>query len=296
MTPGPDRPPTRRRPETGRLVVGALAELGIKAYGAGAAVSVALSDAETVAGKGHDAVAAVPNLEKRYEAAKYVADHRQEIQSALETIRDAPPEVELRGAVDRSSETLRDIEVTSNAVEAARDAIRDLSLRNAYSKAKEAVGHVQDAVDARPDTDSLRDLASFAEQVGPFVDEVEVLTPVYSRGLLQAVDNFSSDEVVGTLGVMAAALGLAFVLGQAVGFWVRRGRPGLIARMLQRGGARVFRRWYVRNLPYALSTPLYAAARGRLQRDIVADPKAALDPDVFRDLESWFAKRSDAAP
>ena len=296
MAPGTDRPPTRRWREIGRRVTGVVAGVAITAYGAGAAVSVALSDAETVAGKGRDAVAAVPNLRDRYEAATYVADHRQEIQSALETFRDAPPEPELRDAVDKSSETLRDIETTANAVDAARDTIGDLSLRHAFSTAKEAAGHLKDAVDARPDLTSLRDLASFAEQVGPVVDDVEVLIPVYYGGLLQAIDNFSSDEIVGTLGVMAAALGLAFVLSQAVGFWARRGRPGLLARTLQRWGARRFRGWYVDNTPQALSPPLYAAVRERLQRDIVADPQEALDPDVFRELESWFASRSNRAP
>lgn len=124
---------------------------------------------------------------------------------------------------------------------------------------------------------------------------MEVLIPVYYGGMLQAIDNFSRDEIVGTLGVMAAALGLAFVLGQAVGFWARRGRPGLLARTLQRWGARRFSRWYVDNAPQALSPPLYAAARERLQRDIVADPQEALDPDVLEELESWFASRSNRA-
>ena len=296
MAPGTDRPPTRRWRETGRRVVGVVVGVAITAYGAGAAVSVALSDAETVAGKGRDAVAAMPNLRDRYEAAKYVADHRQEIQSALETFRDAPPEPELRDAVDKSSETLRDIEATANAVDAARDAVSDLSLRNAVSTAKEAAGHLKDAVDARPDLGSLHDLASFTEQVGPVVDDVDVLIDGYYGGLLQAIDNFASDEIAGTLGVMAAALGLAFVLGQAVGFWARRGRPGLLARTLQGWGAHRFRRWYVDNTPQALSPALYAAARERLQRDIVADPQEALDPEVFRDLESWFASRSNRAP
>lgn len=135
---GPDRAPTRRWREIGRRAVGVLAAVAITAYGASAAVSVALSDEETVAGKGRDAVAAVPNLKERYEAAKYVADHRQEIQSALETFRDVPPEPELRDAVDKSSETLRDIEATANAVDAARDAVGDLSPFNAFSKARAA--------------------------------------------------------------------------------------------------------------------------------------------------------------
>ena len=126
---------------------------------------------------------------------------------------------------------------------------------------------------------------------------MEVLAPVYYGGFVAVTDNFASDEIVATFGVMGVALALAFVLGQAVGFWIRRGRPGLMARWLQRAGARTFRRWYVRNLPYALSPPLYAAARERIQRDIVADPQGTLDPEALRELESYFASRSrdDAA-
>lgn len=285
MTPGP--PTLRRRLETGRLLLGSILELGIKAYGAGAAVAVALSDAETVGGKTRDAVAAVPSLEERYRAAQYVVDHRAEIQVALDHVNEqTPPQAELEDAIDRSAETLEGIETTYGEVLEARDALP--------WNPRDAWGHVSDAWGAKPDLDAISDLAAVAEQVGPYVDQVEVLTPVYYGGLLAVVDNFSSDEIVGTLFVMALALGLAFVLGGAVGFWVRRGRPGLVARTLQRWGAVTFRGWYVRNLPRALSPPLYAAARERIERDIVADPEVALEPERFRELERYFASRSRA--
>ena len=294
MTSGPAHPPLRRRPETGRLLVGSLLELGIKAYGAGAAAAVALSDGETVGGKAQDAVAAVPSLEERYRAAKYVADHRAEIQAALDYVNEeTPPQAELEDAIDRSTETLGGIETTYSEVLEARDALP--------WNPRDAWGHVSDAWSAKPDLAAISDLAAVAEQVGPYVDRVEVLTPIYYGGLLAVVDNFASDEIVGTLFVMALALGLAFVLGRAVGFWVRRGRPGLIARMLQRWGASAFRGWYVRHLPYALSPPLYAAARERIERDVIADIVAdpeVLGPERLRELEQFFAERSraDASP
>ena len=304
MTTGPDRPSLRGRLEVGRLLIGSALELGIKAYGAGAAAAVALSDAETLGGKGQDALAAVPSLMERYRAAKYVADHRQEIQSALDYVKaNTPPQAELEAAVDRTSVTLRDIETTNDEVMAAKQAVDealdidvDLNPLDGFDgisgfdidKTQEAFGHVRSAWEAKPDLDSISDLADTAEQVGPYLDQVEVLIPVYYGNLLNVSDNFASDEIVGTLGVMGLALGLAFVLGTAVGFWVRRGRPGLIALTLQRWGARRFRGWYVRNLPYALGPALYAVARERIQRDIVADPQTALDPEVFRQLELYF--------
>ena len=292
MTTDPDRPPLRRRLEVGRLLVGALLVLGINAYGAGAVASVALSDAETVGGKSHDAVAAVPNLMERYRAAKYVADHRQEIQAALDYVnQNTLPQAELEEAASKSSETLRGIETTYGEVTAAKEAIDDIdafSPIDAIDQTGEAFGHVRAAWGAKPDLNSISDLADKAEQVSPYLDQVEVLIPVYYGGMLNAVDNFASDEIAATLGIMALVLALAFILGTAVGFWVRRGRPGLVARTLQRWGARTFRRWYVRNLPYAVGPALYAAAHERIQRDIMADPQNALDPEVFRQLELYF--------
>jgi hypothetical protein len=306
VTTGPDRP-SSRRPEVGRLLLGSVLEVGIKAYGAGAAAAVALSSAETVGGKSQDALAAVPSLMERYRAAKYVVDHRQEIQSALDYVNaHTLPQAELEETLDRTSVTLRDIETTSDQVTAAKQAAEeaadinvDLNPFNGYDgfdgldigKTQEAFGHIRSAWEAKPDLDSISDLADAAEQVGPYVDQVEVLVPVYYGNVLNVADNFASDEIAGTLGVMALALWLAFVLGTAVGFWVRRGRPGLIARTLQRWGARAFRGWYVRNLPHALSPALYAAAHERIQRDIVADPENALDPEAFRELERYFEGR-----
>lgn len=296
MTTGPDRQSLRGRLEVARLLVGSVLELGIKAYGAGAAAAVALSDAETVGGKGQDALAAVPSLVERYRAAKYVADHRQEIQSALDYMSlNTLPQAELEATLDRSSVTLRDIETTNDQVTAAKEAIDDIGFTNAIDGTQEAFGHVRAAWDAKPDLDSLRDLAEAAEQVGPYVDQVEVLVPVYYGNWLNATDNFASDEIVATLTVMGLALGIAFVLGTAVGFWVRRGRPGLIARTLQRWGARTFRGWYVSNLPHALSPALYAAAHERIQRDIVTDPHLALGPEEFRELELYFEDRNRTA-
>lgn len=287
MASSPDRESLRRRLEVGRLLTGSLLELGIKAYGASAAVSVALSDAETVGGKSRDALAALPNLSERFRAATYVVDHRQEIQAALDYVHQhTPPQAQLEEAADRSSETLRGIETTYSELTQARDALGEFPPRP-----DEALGHVRAAWGARPDLDSIGDLAGAADQINPYLDQVEVLIPVYRGGLFTVVDNFASDEIAATLGVMAAAFGLAVVLGQAVGFWIRRGRPGLIAHTLQRWGARSFRDWYVRNLPYALGPSLYAAARERVQRDIVADPQKALDPEVLRELEQYFAAR-----
>ncbi|RYC05426.1 hypothetical protein [Nocardioides zhouii] len=284
----PDLSTLRRRLELGRLVAGSLLETAIKAYGVGAVVAVALSDAETVGGKASDAVRAVPSLAEEWDQARYVVDHREEIQAAVTYLNEHTlPQDELQRAADESVRTLDSIQTTYDEVAAARDVLQIDGITGTFDNVREAIGHVGNAYSSRPDLDSLEQLAGVADQVRPYADQVDVLIPVYYGGLTTVTDNFASDEIASTLVVMALAFGLAVVLAQAVGFWVRRGRPGLVAQLVQALGAHVFRPWYVDHLPWALSPPLYDAAREHLQREIVADPRAALDEETLHALEEW---------
>lgn len=152
------RPPVPRVLEAGRLLAGSVLETGIKAYGAGAAVSVAVSDAETVGGKGRDALAAVPTLAEEYRQARYVVDHREEIRSAVDYLNQhAPPRSELEAAADQGSATLRGIETTYDEVLLARDAIDAFPPRP-----DRALGHLSDAWSAKPDLESIEHLAQLA--------------------------------------------------------------------------------------------------------------------------------------
>jgi hypothetical protein len=282
----------RRRLELGRLLLGSALEMLVKAYGAGAALSVALSDAETTGGKAADAIRAVPNLAERYHEARYVMDHREEIQAAVTYLNEHTlPQDELQRTADQSQQTLDAIETTYDEVGAARDVLELDGITGTFANVREAIEHVGNAYSARPDLDSLRQLAGVADQVEPFKEQVDVLIPVYYGNFFTLTDNFAGDEIASTLVVMVLALAVAAVLGQLVGFWVRRGRPGIVAQLFQALGARVFRPWYVRNLPWAITPPLYDAAREHLQREIVADPERALDLETLAGLEEWFATR-----
>ncbi len=292
--PRPDLSEVRRRLELGRLLAGSLLETLIKAYGLGAVLAVVLSDAETAGGKASDAVRAVPSLAEEWDQAQYVVDHREEIQAAVTYLNEnTPAQEELQRTADESAATLDAIDTTYDEVGRARDVLEIDGITGTIDNVREAIDHVVNAYDARPDLDSLERLAGVADQVGPLVDQVDVLLPVYYGGLSTITDNFSSDEIVSTVVVMALAYGIATLVAHAVGFWVRRGRPGLFAVLLQALGARTFRRWYVDNLPYALTPPLYDAAREHLQAGIAADPEAALDRDTLDELERYFAGRAD---
>jgi hypothetical protein len=296
MTAVVKRPPLYRRPEEiGRRVVGSLFEFVVKAYGAAAAVSVALSDGETVGGKSYDALNAIPNLAERYRQAKYVFDHREEIQTTLDYVHDHAPDAhQLETAASQSSETLERITTTYSEVTQSWDAIASIRPHNVMQNFPRAKEHFDKAWAAKPDLDSISHLADEAKGVTPFLrqlNELDIDFPGLYANLLSVLDNFASDEIAATLGVMTAALALTYALGMGAGFWGRRGRPDFIAGTLQGWGARHFKGWYVRNLEYALGQRLYAVARERIQRDIVADPLMALDPEALQTLERYFENR-----
>ncbi len=288
MTTALKRSGRLRGPDTGRRVVGSVAELGIKAYGGAAVVSVALSDAETISDKRDAAIGALPHLWDRFHDAQYVIEHREQIQMSLDYVgQNAPEPEQFEAAAQESSETLGAINTTYDEILEAKD-----SIGFGPGAVSDAVEHVGNAWDAMPELGSLEQLAEAAKSAAPFVEHVEVLIPVLYSGLLNLVDNFASDELGSTLTVMAAAVAVAFVLGNAVGFLGRRGRPGLVAHTLQGWGARLFRGWYVRNLEYALGPELYSVAREHTQKDLLADPEAALDPEAFEELELYFERRA----
>lgn len=291
------RPPLYRRPgEIGRRALGSLLEVGIKAYGAAAVVSVALSDAETAAGKSYDGLNAAPNLTQRYHEARYVVEHREQIQLALDYVHDnAPDPNELETAARQSSETLQGITTTYSEVTQAWHDVTSIRPRNVMENLPRAKEHFDKAWAAKPDLDSIGQLADKAQDVTPFlrhVNDLDVDLPKIYGNLLTVLDNFASDELAATVGVMGAAFGVAYALGLAAGFWGRRGRPGFVAGTLQRVGARCFQGWYVRNLEYALGQSFYAIARERIQRDILADPQRTLDPKALEELERYFDNRN----
>ena len=302
MTTAQKHPPLYRRPrEIGRRITGALFELGIKAYGTAAALSVALSNAETVGGKAHDALAAVPNLMERYRQASYVYDHAEEIQAALDYVHEHAPDArQLEAAVQKSYEALNGVRTMLAELGQAREALANIWINfDVLNNTRQASEHLGRAWTAKPDFESLSHLADVAQNVPPFLSYLNLLDidfPSLYGGLLNVMDNFASDEIAGTLGVMAAAFAIAFALGLGAGFWARRGRPGFIVSTLQGWGARRFKGWYVRNLEAALGRPLYAAAHESIQGEIVADPQKALDLEAYQELERYFERRLREKP
>jgi hypothetical protein len=294
-TVGTGRPLYRRPEELGRRILGAVIAFVLKAYGAAAALSVALSSSEPVGGKAYDAVHAVPNLTERISQARYVVAHREQVQATLDYARDnAPDPQELEAAVRRSSETAERISTTYDEVGAAKDALLGIRPTNIFDTVPQVTQHVQAAWSGRPSLEAIKELEVQAQKAQTYLTQLNLQDPVVRRiyaDLRSVLDNFASDEVAATLAIMGAALALAWALSTVVGFWSRRGRPGLVAGTLQRWGARRFRPWYAQNLEYAMGGPMYAVARERIQRDIVADPEQALDEEAVAELEHWFERR-----
>lgn len=277
--------PYSRRLDISLLVTGALLSFLATAYGAGAALAVLLADAETPRQKAEAAIAAVPTLIDEWRDLQFVVDNREEIRDAVDYLeQNTPPRAQLEQQAADGAETLRDIEETYAEAAAALDAAGDLRIFDAVDSARAALS-------SRPDLDELSRLADTAEQVGPVVEEVQILLPVYYSGLATVNDNLADDELAATVGVMVGSLAAGFVVSHLFGFLFRRGRPGLVARTLQRLGARLFPGWYARNFRYALGGPVHEAARRRFRQDLLADPARVLDAAERERLAAVLADR-----
>lgn len=288
--------PLYRSPgELGRRLVAFAVAVFFRAYGAAAAVGIALSTSDSVAGKAQDGLAPWRVLVDRYEEARYAVEHREQIRAAVDYARDnAPDAQQLDAAVRQSAETIDRIRTTYTEVDRARETFGSIRPTNLFDTVPELGRHVQAAWEGRPSLESVERLSARAEEAETFLRQIDVdaalLRRVYTD-LLSVLDNFASDEVGVTVGLMVAFVLVGLALGGVTGYWGRRGRPGFLARTLQRLGARHFRGWYVANAPDAMGAPLYAAARERVLRDLVEDPRAALDPDAYAELERHFAGR-----
>ena len=195
--------PLYRRPEElARRVLGVLLEFALQAYGAAAALSVALSSSESVGGKAYDAVHALPNLMERYRQASYVVEHREQVQATLDYARDhAPDPQQLDAAVQRSSETVGRISTTFDEVTAAKDALLGIRPTNVLQSVPQVKEHVQTAWAGRPSLESIKELQDQAQNAQAFITQLNLQDPVVRRiyaDLRTVLDNFASDEIAAT--------------------------------------------------------------------------------------------------
>ena len=138
-------------------MLGAVIAFALKAYGAAAALSVALSNSQTAGGKAYDAVHAVPNLTERYHRAQYVVAHRKQVQATLDHARDhAPDPQQLDAAVQRSSETVQRVSTTYEEVTAAKDALLGIRPTNILANVPLAKEHCRRRRPAGPHSSRSR--------------------------------------------------------------------------------------------------------------------------------------------
>jgi len=292
--------PLWRRPEELlRWATGVVGVFVVRAYGVAGAISAALSDGETFWQKAKDAILVVPNLTERYDQAHYLIEHRAQIQSALDYVHDhAPDGDQLESAAQQSAQTLDRLSTTYEEVQRAQESLRATGPTNFWQTLPDVKDHVSAAWDSWPDLDSIERLRDVAKDVVPFLDQVNAVDvdfPKLYSGLLSVVDNFASDEILGTLVVMGMALLFGYAASLGVGFWARRGRPTWLASKLHEQGGRTFNHWYAANPEFA--PPLHAGPRARLTKEIVADPEGTLSPDDYGRLERHFAhKQGTPAP
>lgn len=253
-----------------RRILGYSFEYIVKAWGAAAALNIMLGDAETVGQKVGKAFTAIPDLTANYRRIRYVADHSEEINRTLDYLRDnAPTPAELQAGVDRTYETLSKLNTSLSHLEKAKENLLSWSWQP-----RETLEHLQQGWNLMPDLDAFRYLASASEGAAAALARLRQidLNPLYEL-LMNAIDNFARDEVVGTMLVSVVTVLAASGVGVLVGrFWARRGMPGIITLQVQRLGVRVFPHWYERNLERVLGRDLYDMAARHFERTREKEP------------------------
>ncbi|RPI22431.1 MAG: hypothetical protein EHM61_22290 [Acidobacteria bacterium] len=241
-----------------RRILGYSFEYVIKLWGVAAALNVILGDAETVGQKVGKTFTAVPDLTANYRRIRYVADHSEQINQALDYLqKNAPTPAELQAAVNRTYETLSRLNTSLAHLEKAKENLLSWSWQPG-----ETLEHLRQGWSLMPDLDAFRYLAVASEKAAGAIERLRQidLNPLYHL-LMNGIDNFARDEVAGTVVVSLAAMLIASTTGVLIGrFWARRGMPGLITLQVQRLGVRAFPAWYERNLERVLGRELYGVA------------------------------------
>src|SRR3989344_3880945 len=87
------------------------------------------------------------------------------------------------------------------------------------------------------------------ETAGPVIEALKQvdLNPIFDA-LHNLADNVYVDEIGYTLGLAAICAVYCYASSQYIrGYWVRRGRPGILSRAVQRAGIKRFKKYYARH-------------------------------------------------
>ena len=252
-----------RPSELGRRLAGHLLEYTMTAAAATSATAVVIDNGETLSGKLQDALV-VPDLLATARQTKYLLEHKEEIESAMNYLQNnAPSPDEFRQLSERAKHAASNLETLVSHIDAigANLSLSDMHPFIAYE-------HADAAAKMLPDVSSWMDAIRVASDKTS--DAVAYLRGVdidpYYRAMINTADNFASDERALTVGV-ACAVGVTFyAAGQYLGgLWANRGAPSLFSKLKLHYGVRKHADWYEKHLPHVLG-PLYGVAERHFKK------------------------------
>jgi len=235
-----------------RFTTSVLGSGGLNFVGGAGAAGVLLGRGETLAGKIGDAMISIPRaIVNTINYYIHAPEYTKQADAALTYLREQGPEV--AGELGRSGRYLeagvRQADRGMSLLKDAQDYLvpggeRGFDPQNSYYSLKDGIQQLGDAIES---IEIGKDQA--IETAGPVIDTLKQvdINPIL-EALHNLADNVAPDEIWYTLGVAAASLGTAYLASQYVrGFWGRRGRPGMVARFIQKRGIKKFRDYYIQH-------------------------------------------------
>jgi hypothetical protein len=227
------------------------ASIGLNIAGGAGAGGVLLGKGETILQKIGDAVTAIPrgvaNMVDHY---IHAPEYARKTNAALEYLKEQGPQVaeelgqagrHIQVGVNQAGRAMNDFSIAKDQLLPGG---QEFDPSSAYQTLKDGINTLEAAVE-----NVNAGGAQAQETAGPAIEALQDvdLNPVMNA-LHNLADNVAPDEIAQTIAIGAGSVLAGYAASQYVrGYWGRRGRPGILARAVQRAGLRKYSNYFTKN-------------------------------------------------
>jgi len=226
--------------------------IGSNLAGGASATGTFLGNGETLIQKISDAVTAIPKgIKNTIEHYINAPEYARKTSAALDYLKEQGPDVAeelarggryIEGGMNQAQRAVRDLEQASDYISPGGDLPFDP--QNALYSLRDGINQLETAaLSIDTGKDQLQNTAGPAIEALKDVDLNPILQALYNLA-----DNVAPDEFWQTLGIATGCVTTAYLASQYLGgYWGRRGRPGIVARFVQRKGLSKYRDYFTKN-------------------------------------------------
>ena len=238
--------------ESGRFLTSKVSSIGVGLAGGAAATSTLLGNGETFTQKLGDAIIGIPRgIANTIITYIHAPEYIRETNDALSYLREQGPNVAnelarggryLEAGVSQSQRAISDLEKAADYLMPGGNQTFDP--QNAFYSLRDGVGQLETAIHS-----INTGKAQLQETAGPTIDALKDLdlNPFF-QALYNLADNVAPDEIAQTVAIGAGCLLAGVVTSQYIGgYWGRRGRPGILARTIQKSGLKRYKDYFTKH-------------------------------------------------